>query len=88
MSETTIDSTKAGAQRLNAGCRCDGRVPRVRVLYFGRTPLDELELLVVIANETDKLSSADEGVPQMKVHLANADAAKPQVRRARLQDRL
>jgi 7,8-dihydropterin-6-yl-methyl-4-(beta-D-ribofuranosyl)aminobenzene 5'-phosphate synthase len=38
----------------------------------GVTPLDELEILVVVDNETDTLSSVDEGVPQVSevVHLA------------------
>ncbi len=46
-------------------------------MALGRTPagvieLDELELLVVVDNETDTLSSVDEGVPQTPevVHLA------------------
>jgi len=38
----------------------------------GVLPLDELEILVVVDNETDTLSSVDEGVPQIPevVHLA------------------
>ncbi|MGO8869731.1 MAG: MBL fold metallo-hydrolase [Alphaproteobacteria bacterium] len=38
----------------------------------GVMPLDELEILVVVDNETDTLSSVDEGVPQIPevVHLA------------------
>jgi 7,8-dihydropterin-6-yl-methyl-4-(beta-D-ribofuranosyl)aminobenzene 5'-phosphate synthase len=38
----------------------------------GVTPLDELEILVVVDNETDTLSSVEEGVPQVSevVHLA------------------
>jgi 7,8-dihydropterin-6-yl-methyl-4-(beta-D-ribofuranosyl)aminobenzene 5'-phosphate synthase len=38
----------------------------------GVSPLDELEMLVVIDNETDTLSSVDDGVPQLAevVHLA------------------
>ena len=38
----------------------------------GVTPLDELEILVVADNETDTLSSVEEGVPQVSevVHLA------------------
>ena len=38
----------------------------------GVLPLDELEMLVVIDNETDTLSSVDDGVPQLAevVHLA------------------
>jgi 7,8-dihydropterin-6-yl-methyl-4-(beta-D-ribofuranosyl)aminobenzene 5'-phosphate synthase len=41
-------------------------------LPAGLVPLDELELLVVIDNETDTLSSVDAGVPQIPevVHLA------------------
>ncbi|MDA8420811.1 MAG: hypothetical protein M0039_06095 [Pseudomonadota bacterium] len=38
----------------------------------GITALDELEILVVVDNETDTLSSVDDGVPQIPevVHLA------------------
>ncbi|MBI2319465.1 MAG: MBL fold metallo-hydrolase [Betaproteobacteria bacterium] len=38
----------------------------------GVLPLDELEILVVVDNETDTLSSVDEGVPQVPevIHLA------------------
>ena len=38
----------------------------------GVTELDELEILVVVDNETDTLSSVDEGVPQVPevVHVA------------------
>lgn len=38
----------------------------------GVVQLDELEILVVVDNETDALSSVDEGVPQVPevVHLA------------------
>src|SRR5262250_205914 len=41
-------------------------------LPHGVIHLDELEILVVIDNETDTLSSVDEGVPQIPevVHLA------------------
>src|SRR5690349_7091018 len=41
-------------------------------LPHGVLPLDELEILVVVDNETDTLSSVDEGVPQIPevVHLA------------------
>jgi 7,8-dihydropterin-6-yl-methyl-4-(beta-D-ribofuranosyl)aminobenzene 5'-phosphate synthase len=38
----------------------------------GVLPLDELEMLVIVDNETDTLSSVDEGVPQIPevAHLA------------------
>ncbi len=43
-----------------------------RAMPAASTPLDELRLLVIVDNETDTLSSVDEGVPQVPeiVHLA------------------
>jgi hypothetical protein len=49
--------------------------------------LEELEILVVVDNETDTLSSVDEGVPQIP-EVAHLAAAEPQVPRARMQDRI
>ena len=45
---------------------------REQGLPEGVVRLDELEILVVVDNETDTLSSIDEGVPQVPevIHLA------------------
>jgi 7,8-dihydropterin-6-yl-methyl-4-(beta-D-ribofuranosyl)aminobenzene 5'-phosphate synthase len=42
-------------------------------LPYGVVPLDELQILVIVDNETDTLSSVDNGVPQISevVHLAS-----------------
>ena len=50
----------------------EGRHVTQSSLPEGVTELDELEILVVVDNETDTLSSVDEGVPQIPevVHLA------------------
>lgn len=47
-----------------------------RELPAGMTGLDELEILVVVDNETDTLSSVDEGVPQVP-ELAHRAARTP-----------
>jgi 7,8-dihydropterin-6-yl-methyl-4-(beta-D-ribofuranosyl)aminobenzene 5'-phosphate synthase len=44
----------------------------------GVLALDALEILVVVDNETDILSSVDEGVPQIPEVAHRPNAAKPQ----------